>query len=184
MNTILIGILVGASVFSIGFSSWALEGSGVTSDSDNINADVGIYVDGILFTIDSFSTFSLGPSGIVNDETIVDNAKIEIKFVIDNFIASNGYIVDNEFKFYAKLSCTSSDFLNTYVSKPEIYGATIENNSSTDVTYFLNSISYTISDFTENSKTSLTMIYSINDLNNSIKNFYNKNIFFNLRLEA
>ena len=101
-NTIIISTLLVASIASIGFSSWLIGKE--NSDSSNINASIGEIKDTNYFVIGNINMFSLGPDGMVEDNTIVSLSTIQAIFYINNSLA---YSSSNSgsLSFEVHLSC-------------------------------------------------------------------------------
>lgn len=59
--------------------------------------------------------FTLGPDGIVADETIVDSASIVAEFYIDNALAGT-YLSSGAMSFKTKFESTDLTFLQKYVA--------------------------------------------------------------------
>lgn len=150
--------LSGISLIGVGFSSW------LTVSGNSAEVDINVYaadiVDGDYFSISTsdIKTFTLGPSGMVEDETIVNESTIEFSFYIDNVIAypltDSGLL-----NFKMILSCSNQSFLNTYISNPTLVGAA-NITSSTKDSEMLSEVSYSI---LETGKTKATAIYKITD---------------------
>lgn len=102
--------------------------------------------------------FTLGPSGLVKDETIVNESSIEISFYIDN---EKAYPLTDLgiLNFEMTLSCSSQSFLNTYISNPTMSG-TINLSSSTIGSEMVSDVRYSIS---ETGNTKATVIYKVTD---------------------
>lgn len=106
--------------------------------------------------------FTLGPNGLVKDETIVNESSIEISFYINNEVAypltGSGLL-----NFEMTLSCSSQSFLNAYISNPTMSGTT-NLSSSTTGAEMISDVSYAIS---ETGKTKATAIYKVTDTANA-----------------
>lgn len=119
------GLLLFLSSFSalgVGFSSWA-SGSTIVPDDANISASIGEIKNNNYFLGCNVDMFYLGPDGLVEDYTIVDNSKITVTIYIDNAIA---YPSSNAgtLTFNAILSCTNNSFLGSFVENPTITNIT------------------------------------------------------------
>ena len=159
-NTIIISTLLVASIASIGFSSWLIGKE--NSDSANINAGIGEIKDTNYFIIGNINMFSLGPDGMVEDNTIVSSSTIEAIFYIDNSLA---YSSSNSgsLSFEVHLSCSNSIFLTSYISGPTIINSTSV-SSSVSGSDLASSVVYTISN---SGTTEIKVIYAVKDAANS-----------------
>ena len=159
-NTIIISTLLVASIASIGFSSWLIGKE--NSDSANINASIGEIKDTNYFIIGNINMFSLGPDGMVEDNTIVSSSTIEAIFYINNSLA---YSSSNSgsLSFEVHLSCSDSIFLTSYISSPTILNSTSV-SSSVSGSDLASSIVYTISN---SGTTEIKVIYNVKDAANS-----------------
>lgn len=150
--------LTSISLIGVGFSCWAI--GPLSSAEASINVRAADIINGDYFSIseNEIKMFTLGPSGMVEDETIVDESVIEIPFYIDNSIA---YLSANSgiLSFEMTLSCGSQSFLNDYVSNPTMDGAASITSSTTDAE-IVSSVSYAIS---ETGKTKATATYKVTD---------------------
>ena len=102
--------------------------------------------------------FTLGPSGLVEDKTIVNESMMEFSFYIDNAAAypsANSGLIN----FEMILSCSNQVFLNTYISNPTITGAASLTSSNPGIE-IVSDASYAIS---ETGKTKITAIYKVTD---------------------
>lgn len=79
--------LTSISLIGVGFSSWVI--GPLSSAEADINVYAADIINGDYFSISSndIKMFTLGPSGLVEDETIVNESTIEISFYIDNATA-------------------------------------------------------------------------------------------------
>lgn len=146
------------SLIGVGFSSW------LTVSGNSAEVDINVYaadiVDGDYFSISTndIKTFTLGPSGMVEDETIANESTIEFSFYIDNVIAypltDSGLL-----NFKMILSCSNQSFLNAYISSPILVGAANITSSTKDSEMY-SDVSYAI---LETGKTKATAIYKITD---------------------
>ena len=159
-NTIIISTLLVASIASIGFSSWLIGKE--NSDSTNINASIGEIKDTNYFVIGNINMFSLGPDGMVKDNTIVSSSTIEAIFYIDNSLA---YSSSNSgsLSFEVHLSCSDSIFLTSYISGPTIVNSTSV-SSSVSGSDLASSVVYTI---LNSGTTEIKVIYDVKDAANS-----------------
>ena len=159
-NTIIISTLLVACIASIGFSSWLIGKE--NSDSANINAGIGEIKDTNYFVIGNINMFSLGPDGMVKDNTIVSSSTIEAIFYIDNSLA---YSSSNSgsLSFEVHLSCSDSIFLTSYISGPTIVNSTSV-SSSVSGSDLASSVVYTISN---SGTTEIKVIYDVKDAANS-----------------
>ena len=159
-NTIIISTLLVASIASIGFSSWLIGKE--NSDSANINAGIGEIKDTNYFIIGNINMFSLGPDGMVEDNTIVSSSTIEAIFYIDNSLA---YSSSNSgsLSFEVHLSCSDSIFLTSYISGPTIVNSTSV-SSSVSGSDLASSVVYTISN---SGTTEIKVVYNVKDAANS-----------------
>ena len=159
-NTIIISTLLVASIASIGFSSWLIGKE--NSDSANINASIGEIKDTNYFIIGNINMFSLGPDGMVEDNTIVSSSTIEAIFYINNSLA---YSSSNSgsLSFEVHLSCSDSIFLTSYISGPTIENSTSV-SSSVSGSDLASSVVYTISN---SGTTEIKVIYDVKDIANS-----------------
>ena len=153
--------LCNASVLGVGFSSW-VTGTLTLPDPINISASVGDVKNTNFFTIDTVNMFSLGPDGMVKDDTIVSSSTIEAIFYIDNSLA---YSSSNSgsLSFYVHLSCSDSTFLTSYISSPTIDNSTSV-SSSVSGSDLASNVVYTISN---SGKTKIKVVYDVNDAKNS-----------------
>ena len=154
--------LSGISLIGVGFSSWLI--GPLSSAQVDINVYAADIISGDYFSISTndIKMFTLGPSGLVKDETIVNESSIEISFYINNEVAypSTG---SGLLSFEMILSCSSQLFLNTYISSPTMTGATNLSSSTSDAGIVSNA-SYAIS---ETGKTKVTTIYKVTDTANA-----------------
>ena len=159
-NTIIISTLLVASIASIGFSSWLIGKE--NSDSANINASIGEIKDTNYFIIGNINMFSLGPDGMVEDNTIVSSSTIEAIFYINNSLA---YSSSNSgsLSFEVHLSCSDSIFLTSYISGPTIENSTSV-SSSVSGSDLASNVVYTISN---SGTTEIKVIYAVKDTANS-----------------
>ena len=159
-NTIIISTLLVASIASIGFSSWLIGKE--NSDSANINASIGEIKDTNYFIIGNINMFSLGPDGMVKDNTIVSSSTIEAIFYINNSLA---YSSSNSgsLSFEVHLSCSDSIFLTSYISGPTIVNSTSV-SSSVSGSDLASSVVYTI---LNSGTTEIKVIYAVKDAANS-----------------
>ena len=159
-NTIIISTLLVASIASIGFSSWLIGKE--NSDSANINANIGEIKDINYFIIGNINMFSLGPDGMVEDNTIVSLSTIEAIFYINNSLA---YSSSNSgsLSFEVRLSCSDSTFITSYISGPTIVNSTSV-SSSVSGSDLASSVVYTISN---SGTTEIKVIYAVKDAANS-----------------
>ena len=159
-NTIIISTLLVASIASIGFSSWLIGKE--NSDSANINASIGEIKDTIYFIIGNINMFSLGPDGMVEDNTIVSSSTIEAIFYINNSLA---YSSSNSgsLSFEVHLSCSDSIFLTSYISGPTIVNSTSV-SSSVSGSDLASSVVYTI---LNSGTTEIKVVYAVKDTANS-----------------
>ena len=159
-NTIIISTLLVASIASIGFSSWLIGKE--NSDSANINASIGEIKDTIYFIIGNINMFSLGPDGMVEDNTIVSSSTIQAIFYINNSLA---YSSSNSgsLSFEVHLSCSDSIFLTSYISGPTIVNSTSV-SSSVSGSDLASSVVYTI---LNSGTTEIKVVYAVKDTANS-----------------
>lgn len=135
--------LCSISLSGVGFSSWVIGPlSGAEVDINVYAADV---INGDYFSIstDDIKMFTLGPSGLVKDETIVNESSIEISFYIDNeaaYPSTNSGVLN----FEMALSCSSQSFLNAYISNPTMNGTTSLSSLTTGAE-MVSDVSYAIS---------------------------------------
>ena len=106
--------------------------------------------------------FSLGPDGMVKDNTIVSSSTIEAIFYINNSLA---YSSSNSgsLSFEVHLSCSDSIFLTSYISGPTIVNSTSV-SSSVSGSDLASSVVYTISN---SGTTEIKVIYAVKDAANS-----------------
>lgn len=158
----LLFFLSSISLIGVGFSSWVI--GPLSSAQVDINVYAADIINGDYFSISTndIKMFTLGPNGLVKDETIVNESSIEISFYINNEVAypSTGSGLLN---FEMILSCSSQSFLNAYISNPTMNGTT-NLSSSTAGTEMVSDVSYTIS---ETGKTKATTIYKVTDTANA-----------------
>ena len=156
-----LSLLAFLSCFSVGFSSW-ITVSISSSDPVNINASVGDVKNTNFFTMGTVNMFSLGPDGMVKDNTIVSSSTIEAIFYIDNSLA---YSSSNSgsLGFEVHLSCSDSIFLTSYISGPSIVNSTSV-SSSVSGSDLASSVVYTISN---SGTTEIKVIYAVKDTANS-----------------
>lgn len=150
--------LTSISLIGVGFSSWVI--GPLSSAEVDINVYAADIINGDYFSIstDDIKMFTLGPSGLVKDETIVNESSIEISFYIDNAVAypsTNSGILN----FEMTLSCSSQSFLNAYISNPIMAGAANLSSSKAGVE-MVSDVNYAIS---ETGKTKATAIYKVTD---------------------
>lgn len=145
-------------MIGVGFSSWLI--GPLSSAQVDINVYAADIINGDYFSISTndIKMFTLGPSGLVKDETIVNESSIEISFYINNEAAypSTGSGLLN---FEMTLSCSSQSFLNAYISNPTLSGTTSLSSSTTGAE-MISDVSYAIS---ETGKTKATAIYKVTD---------------------
>lgn len=146
------------SLIGVGFSSWVI--GPLSSAKVDINVYAADIINGDYFTISTndIKIFTLGQSGLVEDETIVNESAIEISFYIDNVMA---YPSTNLglLNFDITLSCSSQLFLNSYISNPIMTGAVNLSSLKTGAEIVSN-VDYAIS---ETGKTKATAIYKVTD---------------------
>ena len=73
------------SCFTVGFSSWI--SNTLNKDDANINVSIGNIENNSIFTIRAVDMFTLGPDGLVENYTIVNEASIIAIFTINNNLA-------------------------------------------------------------------------------------------------
>ena len=152
--------LCNVSLISVGFSNW-IYGT-ITSASADINASVGEVKNTNFFTMGTVNMFSLGPDGMVKDDTIVSSSTIEAIFYIDNSLAYSSSS-SGSLSFYVHLSCSDSTFLTSYISSPTIENSTSV-SSSVSGSDLASSVVYTISNL---GTTEIKAVYAVNDTANS-----------------
>lgn len=164
--------LCNASILGVGFSGW-VTGTLTLPDPININASVGDVKNTNFFTMGAVNMFSLGPDGMVKDDTIVSSSTIEAIFYIDNSLAyenSNAGLLD----FTAELSCSDSSFISTYIGKTPI----VSNSTSVNTSLSDNILSSEISYIVTNTETStVTITYQVTDDGTMNTYYSNKPIF-------
>lgn len=142
-----------------GFSSWSI---GPLNNLElDINTSVGEIINKNYFSLEKedITMFTLGPNGLVKDETIVDNSSIDINFYVDNSSAYPTTELGN-LNFQIVLSCSDSTFLSTYVSNPTIDGSLSANTSRTEL-QLITDIKYKI---VESGLTKIAVEYIITDV--------------------
>lgn len=142
----------------VGFSSW-VTGTLSLPDPVNINATVGDVKNTNFFTMGTVNMFSLGPDGMVEDNTIVSSSTIEAIFYIDNSLA---YSSSNSgsLSFEVHLSCSDSTFLSTYIgTNPSVLNSVSINNSLSGNT-LSSDVTYTI---TNTGTSTVTITYQVTD---------------------
>ena len=150
-------LLCNISLITIGFSSW-ITNTITNIDLLNTNLAFGSIKNKDYFTIKSINMFSLGPDGLVEDNTIVSSSKIEITFIIDNKRAydnsNNGLI-----NFETTLTCTDSNFLSSYINGPTVENSTKIESTFTDAS-LISKVAYQIESLGE---TKVNLSYLVND---------------------
>ena len=151
--------LTNLSLILTGFSSWSI---GPLNNLElDINASVGEIINKNYFSLakEDITMFTLGPNGLVKDETIVNSSTIDVSFYIDNINAYPTTDLGN-LNFEIVLSCSDSTFLSTYVSNPTIVGSLSTNTSRTDL-QLITDIKYKI---VESGQTKIAVEYVITDV--------------------
>lgn len=163
-------------MIGVGFSSWVI---GPLSSAE---VDINVYVADIInddyFSISTndIKVFALGPSGLVEDETIVNESSIEISFYIDNAMAypsTNSGLLN----FDIILSCSSQSFLNSYILDPIMTGAVILSSPRTGAEIVSN-VDYAIS---ETGKTKATAIYKVTDKEPDANGKYMADLYYSAK---
>lgn len=154
--------LTNLSLVLTGFSSWSI---GPLNNLElSFNATVGEVVNKNYFTLakSDITMFSLGPNGLVKDETIVNKSSISIDFYIDNVNAYPTTELGN-LNFDVILTCSDRTFLSTYISEPTIEGSLSMNTSRSEL-QLVTDIKYKI---TESGQTKINVQYAVTDVANT-----------------
>lgn len=107
--------------------------------------------------------FSIGEDGLVVDHRISNTASMIMQFSVDNGKATNYISNDGTIKVMVTLSeSTNTTFLSYCGTKPtsEISSTIIWNNTSSNASSIINSVTFAVSDSTQ---TSVSLIYTITD---------------------
>lgn len=142
-----------------GFSSWSI---GPLNNLElDINTSVGEIINKNYFSLakEDITMFSLGPNGLVKDETIVNSSTINVIFYIDNVYAYPTTELGN-LNFEIVLSCSDSTFLSTYVGSPTVAGSLSANTSRTNLE-LITDIRYKI---VESGQTKVAVEYVVTDV--------------------
>lgn len=169
------------SIISAGFSSWIYVNVN-SSISNDINVNTGdiTYKDIFLMSNDDLSTFTLGPDGLIEDETIVTKSTIIASFQIINSVA---YSVSNNgnFNFESILECSNQEFINTYITYSNIDISYISNTPNKVNNKIINDIKINIS---SNGITNVKLTYNVNDNSNNIYTYHSNKPTFNFKLRS
>lgn len=169
------------SIISAGFSSWIYVNVN-SSISNDINVNIGdiTYKDIFLMSNDDLSTFTLGPDGLIEDETIVTKSTIIASFQIINSVA---YSVSNNgnFNFESILECSNQEFINTYITYSNIDISYISNTPNKVNNKIINDIKINIS---SNGITNVKLTYNVNDNSNNIYTYHSNKPTFNFKLRS
>ena len=115
-----------------------------------MDTDIDMTVDELTtvkcFSIGNIKTFTLGPNGLVENETIVKESSIKISFSIDNE-KIHKFLNSDILNFEIILSCSNKSFLNSYISSPTVIINDVETSATSKFNdaELVSDISYTIS---------------------------------------
>ena len=155
------------SCFAVGFSSWI--SNTLNKDDANINVSIGNIENNSIFTIRAVDMFTLGPDGLVENYTIVNEASIIAIFTINNDLA---YPYSNEglLNFKVDLICSDNTFINTYIDKTPVVANTTSVTTTLNDNTLTSDINYTI---TDSGTTNVSITYKVMDKNGTMKERYN-----------
>ncbi|MGM9813789.1 MAG: hypothetical protein ACI32C_02675 [Candidatus Enteromonas sp.] len=173
-------VFCNVALVGVGFCSFV----GATSFSASIDFDieVGDVQNSNVFNISKVDLFTLGPDGIVSDETIVSSATIVAEFYIDNALAST-FLNNGVLNFKTRLESTDLTFLQKYVSLvPACSGVALLSNEILDADKaVVSSLSYTPEASIGMTKAGIT--YTVQD-DGTIKDYFSNRPTFNFKVEV
>ena len=113
--------------------------------------------------------FTLGPDGLVENYTIVNEASIIAIFTINNNLA---YPSSNEglLNFKVDLICSDNTFISTYIGTAPVVSNTTSVTTTLNDNTLTSDINYTI---TDSGTTNVSITYKVMDKNGTMKERYN-----------
>lgn len=167
------------TMMSVGFSSW------LVVEGDIVKVEVGATVEDVfindVFSISKITTFSLGPDGLVEDETIVKSASINATFTINN---ANARLATNEnnINFSLILSCSNQVFISTYIELNPAVENSVKNETILNEGRIISDITFPI---LETEISTISIVYTVADKEDTpIKSFYPKLPTFGFRIKG